>query len=490
MSPLSLRRYRAERLLREQFQALHSGVIAAVARRLRARGVRAHDVDLEACYAQAWHALYASIVSGREIANPAGWLALVTYRRAIDEHRARWGPQPGQSDAAASDCARRAPRELGAQGDGSSEPDLAAELDDRERLRQLFEGLRRSLGERELQAATLCYLHGLSRGQAAARMGLSEARMRKLMEGHGPGRPGVARKVGELVATIRDGDWCEEQGSLMRGLALGVLDPRGERYRLAQAHRDRCPACRAYVRSLRGLAAVLPPLPALLRWVLDSTRGATAAGGGVAHGAGIQAGRPHGPASPHAGLPSGAGAPPVSTTAGAGGAGAAGGGWLVAGGGAATKLAVGCVLAAGLSAGCVALTLGPVQRAHPRTHRPPAHRAALAGGGQREVGHAFASALPAPRARPAGGGAARGAPTSSPAARASHEFGPEQPAAAGGAPVQQAPASIPAHAVAAAAPGSATGSAQGTGGASAARPASGPRAGGGASSAQREFGIG
>ena len=486
MSPLSLRRYRAERLLREQFQALHSGVIAAVARRLRARGVRAHDVDLEACYAQAWHALYASIVSGREIANPAGWLALVTYRRAIDEHRARWRPQPGPSDAAASDCARRAPGELGVQGDSSCEPDLAAELDDRERLRQLFEGLRRSLGGRELQAATLCYLHGLSRAQAAARMGLSDARMRKLMEGHGPGRPGVARKVGELVATIRDGDWCEEQGSLMRGLALGVLDPRGERYRLAQAHRDRCPACRAYVRSLRGLAAVLPPLPALLRWVLDSTRGATAAGGGVGHGAGIHAGRPHGPASPHAGLPSGAGAPPVSTTAGAGGAGAAGGGWLVAGGGAATKLAVGCVLAAGLSAGCVALTLGPVRRAHPRTHRPPAHRAALAGGRQREVGHAFASALPAPRAQPARGGAAHGAQTISPAARASHEFGPEQPAT----PVQRASAAIPAHAVVASAPGSTTGSAQATGGSSVTRPASRVSAGGGSSSAQREFGIG
>ena len=486
MSPLSLRRYRAERLLREQFQALHSGVIAAVARRLRARGVRAHDVDLEACYAQAWHALYASIVSGREIANPAGWLALVTYRRAIDEHRARWRPQPGPSDAAASDRARRAPGELGVQGDSSCEPDLAAELDDRERLRQLFEGLRRSLGGRELQAATLCYLHGLSRAQAAARMGLSDARMRKLMEGHGPGRPGVARKVGELVATIRDGDWCEEQGSLMRGLALGVLDPRGERYRLAQAHRDRCPACRAYVRSLRGLAAVLPPLPALLRWVLDSTRGATAAGGGVGHGAGIHAGRPHGPASPHAGLPSGAGAPPVSTTAGAGGAGAAGRGlarrWRRRGDEARRRLRAGRGAERGL------------RGAHARTgaarasaHSPaPAHRAALAGGRQREVGHAFASALPAPRAQPARGGAAHGAQTISPAARASHEFGPEQPAT----PVQRASAAIPAHAVVASAPGSTTGSAQATGGSSVTRPASRVSAGGGSSSAQREFGIG
>ena len=34
--------------------------------------------------------LYTTMLAGdTEIANPAGWLALVTYRRAIDEHRAR-----------------------------------------------------------------------------------------------------------------------------------------------------------------------------------------------------------------------------------------------------------------------------------------------------------------------------------------------------------------------------------------------------------------
>ena len=91
-------------------------------------------------------------------------------------------------------------------------------------------------------------------------MGISETRMRKLMEGPGPGRPGVAGKVGELVETIRGGGWCEEQGSLMRGLAFGILDPDGERYRLALAHQRECPACRTYILSLRGLAAVLPPV--------------------------------------------------------------------------------------------------------------------------------------------------------------------------------------------------------------------------------------
>src|SRR5208282_5475593 len=83
----------------------------------------------------------------------------------------------------------------------------------------------------------------------------------------------------ELADTIRGGGWCEEQGSLMRGLAYGILDPGGERYRLALIHRSECPACRAYVVSLRGLAAVLPPV--LLPWGLGA--GALARAGSSAH---------------------------------------------------------------------------------------------------------------------------------------------------------------------------------------------------------------
>ena len=124
---------------------------------------------------------------------------------------------------------------------GAARGDFAAELDDRLRLRQLFEGLRGRLDGREREAATLCYLQGLSRSEAAARMGVSDARMRKLMEGRGSGRPGVAGKVGALVASIRDGEWCEEQGSLMRALAYGILDPEGERYQLALMHTGSVP---------------------------------------------------------------------------------------------------------------------------------------------------------------------------------------------------------------------------------------------------------
>jgi DNA-directed RNA polymerase specialized sigma24 family protein len=271
MSPSTLRRYRAERLLRQEFGALRAEVLGSVRGRLRARGVHLDGGDLEACYAQAWQGLYAAIAAGEEIANPGGWLAVVTFRRAIDEHRgarARGfgdlvtvepaGPEHAVGTAAGTHIAYTA----------HTEPDLAAELDDRAKLRQLFEALRSRLSARECEAAALCYLQGLTRAQAAQRMGISEARMTKLMEGRGPQSPGVAGKVGELLEAIRGGEWCEQQGSLMRGFAFGILDPRGERYRLARLHQRECPACRAYVLSLRGLAAVLPPLP--LPWGLDS----------------------------------------------------------------------------------------------------------------------------------------------------------------------------------------------------------------------------
>ncbi len=379
VSPSTLRRYRAERLLRQEFGGLREEVLRTVRGRLRARGVHLDSGDLEACYAQAWQGLYAAIAAGEEIASPGGWLAVVTFRRAIDEHRGarargfgglakvETGSERGLAgQAAGADVAHIAPA-------ARTEPDLAAQLDNRAKLRQLFEALRSRLSARECEAATLCYLQGLTRAQAARRMGISEARMTKLMEGRGPASPGVAGKVGVLLQAISGGQWCEQQGSLMRGFAFGILDPSGERYRLARLHQRECPACRAYVLSLRGLAAVLPPLP--LPWGLGfggpphtvpnptsstrtpSTRASsprtpsTRASSPRTPSARTSA---HTAAGAKAGAGTGAGAITASGAAGAGGA--AGGGWLL-GGSVGAKLAVGCVLA--LSVGCVALTVAP-----------------------------------------------------------------------------------------------------------------------------------
>jgi DNA-directed RNA polymerase specialized sigma24 family protein len=333
MSPLPLRRYRAERLLRREFEGMREGVLAAVRARLRASGVQLDPGDLEACYAMAWQGLYAALLAGRDVANPAGWLTVVMYRRAIDEHRSRSRAPAGVAGPTRGGQPARAE---GPGGDRlelpAAERDLAAELDDRARLRALFEGLRGRLSARECEAASLCYLQGLSRSEAAARMGIGEAAMRKLMEGRDPGRPGVAGKVGDLLRVISGGEWCEQQTSLMRGLAFGILDPDGERYRLARLHQRECPACRAYVLSLRGLAAVLPPLA--LPWSLGAGAGA---GTGVGAGAGTGAS-----------VGGGAGA---GVGAGLGGA----------------KLALGCLLV--LGAGCVAVADLPHAAAADHRHR-------------------------------------------------------------------------------------------------------------------------
>jgi DNA-directed RNA polymerase specialized sigma24 family protein len=294
MSPFALRRYRAERLLRKDFPELREKVLAVVNSRLREKGVRLDRTDLESCYLQAFHGLYATVLDGVEIENPTGWLVTVAFRRAIDESRV------GARQRIGAEGRQQVAGWVGAAGDDQwavPDADIAAAIDDRARLRQLFEGLRSSLSPRECEAASLCYLQGLTRAEAAKRMGMSETRMRKLMEGAGPGRAGLAGKMGALLSTIKEGQWCEQQSSLMRAYAFSILDPEGERYDLATAHLRECPACRAHVMSLRGLAAVLPPLPLTLLLaggggaatgvtVGSGTAGVTGSGSGAGTGAG------------------------------------------------------------------------------------------------------------------------------------------------------------------------------------------------------------
>jgi DNA-directed RNA polymerase specialized sigma24 family protein len=395
VSPLTLRRYRAERLLRQEFAGLRGKVLTVVRGRLSSRGVRLDAADLDSAYAQAWHGLYAAVLDGEEIASPGAWLTVVTFRRALDEHRSR----VRDGDTEDLEEVRSGPHEA------HHGRDLAAQLDDRLQLRQLFEGLRTRLSPRECQAASLCYLQGLPRAEAASHMGISDARMRKLMEGQGAGRPGVAGKVGQLLDTIRGGDWCEQQSSLMRGLAFGILDPDGERYQLAQLHLRECPACRAYVVSLRGLAAVLPPV--FLPWGLGVSAltgagagaGIGASGGaavgsgagagsgiGVGGGAGVGSGAGAGGAAGGAAVGSGAAVGAGSTVgavAAVGGA-AGGSGWLFAGGSVGVKLAMGCLIALGVGAGCGALIdgshrHGPTGSRHQSAHVASAGASAAVG---------------------------------------------------------------------------------------------------------------
>jgi RNA polymerase sigma factor (sigma-70 family) len=384
MSPATLRRYRAERLLERDFAALRSVVLATVGARLRSAGASLDQAELDACYAAAWQGLYAAALNGERVLNTRAWLTLVTYRRAIEELRSP----------------RRGEEQLPEQA--AVEQDLAGELDDRHRLRILLQGMRARLDLREREAAALCYLHGYSRGEAARLMGVSETRMRKLMEGS-KGRAGVSAKLGELVETIRDGSFCEQQGSLMRALAFGVLDPAGERYRLAVVHRRDCPSCRRYVASLRGAAVLLPPVLTL--------PGKGAAGLFGAAGIGHHAAAGQATAS----LPS------LGASAASGGGAGAGGSWAL-GSGLTAKLAAGCLLAVGIGAGCVAVERGASQ------HRAPSSRPAAAPrSGARAPVSLAARVATAQRARPgaksrAGSRAVRTAGSSS-----GREFSLEQP---------------------------------------------------------------
>lgn len=468
MSPLNVRRYRAERLLRGEFEALRGRVIAAVQVKLRGSGATLDRSDLEASYATAWQGLYMAVLDGQEIDNPTAWLVQVTFRRAIDEQRARLRAHRGADARALVGEASHASAELEA---GAHEPDLAAALDDRAKLRQLLEGLRGRLNAREREAAVLCYLQGYSRAQAAKLMGVSDGRMRKLMEGSGVGRPGVAGKVGALVQTIRDGGWCEEQGSLMRALAYGILDPDGERYQLALAHRRECPSCRAYVTSLRGLAATLPPV--FLPWGVGAAVLARVGGSHVGAAVGTAGGGVGATGGASAGAVSAAGA--AGTGAGAGGM--AGGGWLFAG---TAKLAVGCVLALSVGAGCVALDVSGGQPHAPRAHHRVA-RAAGAGaiGAAATIGARAGAGVDVSQAaslptRPAG---------LAPAAKAGREFGPEQ----GSVPASSTTRSSSAHASTAAASKAPAGQSAGAPLAVAESRAS---ASGATSAAEREFAPG
>jgi hypothetical protein len=257
--------------------------------------------------------------------------------------------------------------------------------------------------------------------------------MRKLMEGRGPGQPGVSAKLGELTRTIEDGGWCESQGSLMRALAYGILARDGERYRLALSHHRRCPSCRAYVLSLRGLAGALPPtlLPGA-RLALAGLSG----GAGRLPGAAKLARRARGgPGASHG-------------AAGAAGASGAGGG-LALSGPLGAKLAVGCLMALGVGAGCVGL-----EAAHAPSHgHRDAPSSALRAEGRvagRATGHGVAVI--------AAGVVRRGAPvvaaSSATASAASREFGPERALAAAAAPPSTQP--VRAHAAVRSAPKAAT----------------------------------
>ena len=75
MSPLAVRRYRADRLLQAEFRQLQARVIGVVRGRMGATGGGLDEADLEACYAAAWQGLHATVLDGEEIFMVQGGVA-------------------------------------------------------------------------------------------------------------------------------------------------------------------------------------------------------------------------------------------------------------------------------------------------------------------------------------------------------------------------------------------------------------------------------
>jgi DNA-directed RNA polymerase specialized sigma24 family protein len=324
---------RARATVERHYGELEDRVLRAVRRKLNARNIPFDDSDLREAYGLAWHGLYEQLRGDARIDSLTAMLVTITFRRAIDEYRHAHPHRPPARTVAA---AQHDPLEL---------DEL---VDDRLRLERLVAGLRERLDERERAAAALCLIHGYTRAEAAALLGLSAPRMNKLMDR-------VTAKIAGVVAAI-DARGCggPEWTRLLRAHAFGQLAPDARDHPRVLAHLDACASCRRYVLCLRGLAAVAPPS------LLPLPRG----GGGRlhrflgrlrAHGRGAL-GRVHG-GGVGGGVGGAGGSAGGGSSGGVGGAGGGGSGLLgtLGGGtlakGAAVVVAVGAIAAGGVVAG-------------------------------------------------------------------------------------------------------------------------------------------
>ncbi|MDQ3678379.1 MAG: hypothetical protein M3401_16540 [Actinomycetota bacterium] len=227
---------RLERLVAANYESLKAEVLGTVRAKLARGTLRPDPSDLDEAYNLAWHALYVQLKEDSEaVRNLGGWLATITYRRAIDDIRgAHWKTRAPQA-------AGETITQLGYEHDVDSE--IAA----RQKYHQWLISIRLHLNERERQAVGLCVLREYSRRDASQVMGIDIKRLDKIMVA-------ASKKLDRLVEAINRGDWCQQQRSLIKAYAFGLHEAGGGRHALAAQHVMQCQACAAYVRSLRGLA--------------------------------------------------------------------------------------------------------------------------------------------------------------------------------------------------------------------------------------------
>ncbi|HEV3319832.1 MAG TPA: sigma-70 family RNA polymerase sigma factor [Solirubrobacteraceae bacterium] len=234
--PLTLKRLGRQpsaEIAQSKYDELEAEVTTTVRGKLSARKMHVVDDDLEEAYNQAWHGVCEKIMAGEKIDNLTGILVLVTWRRAVDIYRANHPSEHEDVDVL----------------ERGVEPDLAAEVDDREKLKRLFSRLKGRLNQREQAAVSLCILHGYSRPEAAKLLKVPEPALQKVMDG-------AMKKIGGIVASLSARGCGNEDAGLIRAYAFSAIDDDREYHRAAE-HVEQCESCRRYVRGLQGLAAMV-----------------------------------------------------------------------------------------------------------------------------------------------------------------------------------------------------------------------------------------
>ncbi|MFT4049465.1 MAG: sigma-70 family RNA polymerase sigma factor, partial [Solirubrobacterales bacterium] len=256
----------ADAVIGAEYEAFKTDVVRSVAGKLSASKIRFADLDMDGFYNQAWYGLYTKLQDGQVVENRKGLLVQMTYRRAIDEYRTLHPDR--QADPVVLETL------------GSENP-IEETLDQQREFKQFVEGMRSSLSQRELQAATLCYVYGMTRPEAAEQVGVRPKRMEKIMDE-------VSRKMRPVLASIKEGNWCEDRAVLINQYALGALEPGSADYHEAVEHLEGCSGCRRHVLGTRGLAAVTIPSGLLLIALTGAAVGVGAVGASAA-GAGAGA---------------------------------------------------------------------------------------------------------------------------------------------------------------------------------------------------------
>jgi DNA-directed RNA polymerase specialized sigma24 family protein len=262
----------ADKVIGEEYEAFKSDVLRVVGGKLAASKIRFADLDMDGFYNQAWYGLYTKLLDGQAIESRKGLLVQMTYRRAIDEYRTLHPDR--YADPVVLETL------------GADDP-IDETLDQQLEFKQFVEGMRSTLNQRELRAATLCYVYGFSRPEAAEQVGVRPKRMEKIMDE-------VSKKMRPVLASIKEGTWCEDRATLINQYALGALEPGTPEYEEAVSHLEDCPGCRRHVLGTRGLTAVTIPSGLLLLALTGAAAGAagvaTAAAAAGSGGAGAGAG--------------------------------------------------------------------------------------------------------------------------------------------------------------------------------------------------------